>query len=179
MANKNLKIAQLSPGVTIGFEYRIRQRIENKDEGEDFISIKASTPIPLFYPLTDRHKINKAEAKSNASKAMVQEIFIDLNSQWKGETANQKMLSRAFYKHRTEVLPGYLGAYKAQMGSLAGGRLSLLQVLDTYRMYLNASIEEGRLYRDLQISRLKLNYLRYHHPVATANVRSKKEHTND
>ena len=154
-----LEKAKLNPGITLGLDYRIRQEIPGKSEGDDFISLKASSPIPLFYACKDRHSIKAAEEKENESREVLRTIEIDLKSKWKGASIIHSKLLISFLSYEREVLPGYWSAYLAQLASLSAGTLNLLDVLDTYRLYLNASLEHARIYRDLMISKLKLNYL--------------------
>lgn len=180
-ANRKLSTAQLAPGVTVGFEYRIRQEIPMKDDGEDFISFKVSTPIPLYYPIKDRHKINAAAEKEQGQKEILRSVVLDLESKWKGESDNHNKIMSAFINFEKAVLPGYWAAYQAQFGSLAAGTVNLLDVLDSYRLYLKASLEDARLYRDLMISKLKLNYLLYVFPGKDmkTNNQGGKEHENN
>ncbi len=163
-ATHQLEKAKLSPGVTLGFEYRIREEIPMRDDGEDFISFKASTPLPLFYPLTDRHRINAAADKERELKELLRKVQIELTTRWSGEKRNYLKLKDALSKFQNEVLPGYLAAYKGQLASLSAGNVNLLDVLDAYRRYLGASMDEARLHRDLMISALRLNYLLHHYP---------------
>ncbi|MDY6932762.1 MAG: TolC family protein [Spirochaetota bacterium] len=159
-----LEIAKLNPGVIFGFDYRIRQEIPGKDNGEDFLSFKASMPIPLYYALKERHSINAAKEKQDELKEILKGIEIELSTKWKGEKENYSKLLEAFTSYEKQVLPSYWSAYEAQIASLSGGNINLLDVLDAYRLYLNASLEAARLYRDLMISGLRLNYLIYKFP---------------
>ena len=59
MASRKLSKSKLVPGITVGLEYRLRQEIAGKDNGEDFILLKASMPLPLFYISKKRHEIKK------------------------------------------------------------------------------------------------------------------------
>jgi len=173
-ATHQLEKAKLSPGVTLGFEYRIRQEIPMRDEGEDFISFKASTPLPLFYPLTDRHRINAAADKERELKELLRKVQIELTTRWSGEKRNYLKLKDALSKFQTEVLPGYLAAYKGQLASLSAGNVNLLDVLDAYRRYLGASLDEARLHRDLMISVLRLNYLLHHYPGRSTHKKGER-----
>lgn len=163
-ANQKLSKAQLTPGVTIGVDYRIRQEIPMKDDGEDFISFIVSAPIPLYYPIKDRHRINSAIEKEKGQKEILKSVALELESKWKGESGNHNKIMSAFINFEKAVLPIYWAAYQAQFGSLAAGTVNLLDVLDAYRLYLKASLEDARLYRDLMISKLRLNYLLYAYP---------------
>ncbi len=171
-ASHNLEIARTIPGATLGLEYRIRREIPGKDTGDDFISFKVSTPLPLYYAFKDRHGINAEEEKENELKEILRSIEIDLLSKWEGTSKRYGMLIKAYSSFEKEVLPGYWSAYEAQIGALSSGTVTLLDVLDAYRLYLNASLENARIYRDLMIDRLKLNYLLHKYPAKKQDNRS-------
>ncbi len=168
--------AALTPGVTIGADYRIRKEIPGRDEGEDFISLMASIPVPLFYPIKDRHSIAAKEHSFLAVKEMLRSVKVDLQSRWNGERANNNKLREAFINYRSAVLPGYYAAYRGQVGALASGTIGLIDVLDTYRMYLNASLAHAKLYRDFTISSLRLRYLLHEYPGNSAMDTDKETH---
>ncbi len=171
-ASHNLEIARTIPGATLGLEYRVRQEIPGKDTGDDFISFRASTPLPLYYAFKDRHSINSEKEKENELKEMLRSIEIDLLSKWEGTSKKYDLLKKAFSSFENEVLPGYWSAYEAQIGALSSGTVTLLDVLDAYRLYLSASLENARIYRDLMIDRLKLNYLLHKYPAKKQDNRS-------
>lgn len=163
-AQYNLEIAELSPGAMLGFEYRVRQRIPGMDKGEDFLSFKASIPLPLYYPFKEYHAIKEQKERIGEMEEMLKDIELDLKSKWNGTLKNHRKLLVALKVHNSEILPGYWAAYQAHIGSLSSGTVSLLDVLDDYRMYLKASLENARIFRDIMISKLKLNYLLYRYP---------------
>lgn len=164
IAAHKLEIAKINPGATFGLDYRIRQEVTGKDEGEDFISFKASIPIPLFYVLKEHHSIKASREKENETREMLRSTEIDLITKWKGESNNHSNLLKSFSSFENDVLPGYLAAYKAHIASLSAGTVNLLDVLDTYRLYLNSSLDHARVYKELNISKLRLNYLLHDYP---------------
>ncbi len=161
----SLEKANLTPGITVGFDYRIRQEIAGKDEGEDFVSVMASIPVPLFYPLKETYRIDAQKQRQKAYRDQLNSVMLQLQNNWNGELSRFKKLRQAFSNHTKKILPGYMAAYRAQVGSLSSGTITLLDVLDSYRMYLDASIAEAKLYRDLVHSRLRIEYLRNNYPL--------------
>ncbi|MCB1202202.1 MAG: TolC family protein [Leptospiraceae bacterium] len=156
----------LFPDVTVGASYRFRQEVTGKDSGEDFFSLKASTSIPLYYAVKERHDI---EAKKQTLLTMKQEqanIDLKLTKGWQGEFGQAGQLKESYIKYETSVLPRYLASFKAQRGALSAGTVSLLDVLDSYRRYLMVSIQSAKTYKDLQQSISYLEYLQ-----TTANLK--------
>lgn len=149
---------KMFPGITLSGGYTLRQQVAGKD-GEDFISFKASMPLPLYYPLKEKHSISAAESQVRALREDLRNIELMLKTSWQGEKESSKQLLKAYQNFEQEVIPKYFAAYKAQLGALSSGTVSLLDVLDAYRKYLNVSIKQAELYRNLQISIAKLEYL--------------------
>ena len=160
----NLEKAKSLSGVTLGFEYRIREKI-NGMGGEDFVSLKASMPIPLYYPIKERYRVKSAKEKWKSTQEMLKNIRNELISKWDGESQNYSKLIIAYKSYDKEVLPLYWSAYEAHIAAMPSGTVSLIDVLDSYRRYLMASLDGARVYRELMISKLKLNYLQYVYPV--------------
>ena len=157
--SKQLVKSKLFPGVTIGMEYRYRQEIPGSDKGEDFISLRASTPIPIFYNTKEKRLIKASTFKIKELKAMVNKIAKDLQSDYKGERKNYSKLLQVFKNYNTLILPSYNAVYQSQMASLATGTVRLIDVLDSYQTFLKATLERAAIFRDLMISRQKLLYL--------------------
>lgn len=163
----SLEKAKLWPSVKFSGKYTLRQEITGRDEGEDFVSLSASIPIPLYYPLKERHLIDKQKEREREMRENLKDIFNKLRALWKGEKKNFKKLSVAFYNFKEDVIPNYWAVYKAQMSSLSAGTIKLIDVLDTYRMYLNAELKQADLFKGLQISRARLSYLIIENPKKT------------
>ncbi|RME93330.1 MAG: TolC family protein [Candidatus Hydrogenedentota bacterium] len=158
-ANAAWKKGKLFPSVTISGAYTFRNEIPGRDQGEDFLSLKASVPLPLFYPIKDRFEIKEAEKKAQQSKSVLEEIKLKLLSAWKEEYAKAKRNFMQYENYKKTVIPRQLATYKAQLGALSSGTVTLLDVLDAYRRYLDLSLAQAQNKRDLDISLFKLNYL--------------------
>ncbi|MDH5720845.1 MAG: TolC family protein [Spirochaetia bacterium] len=157
---ESLSYASLLPSVKIGIKYTIRQEIPEKDTGEDFISIQASMPLPLHYAYKDRHKISESGAIAKSYYEKWQDAKQNLLLGWQGERKKAVKLKEAYEKNEIIVLPKYLASYKAQVAALSAGNLTLIDVLDSYRKYLDASLEQAKLYLVLRKSIALLDFYR-------------------
>ena len=163
---KSLATAKVLPGVTVGMEYRLRQGVSGKDAGEDFISLKASVPLPLYYPLKEQHRIKSAEADTARAEDELQRVRRLLVTSWQGETLREKQLLLALKEYRT-ILTMDMSVYKNQIAMLPAGKSDLTEVLNAYGTYLKSSLEEARLRRDLDMTRARLRYLTYSYEKKT------------
>ena len=154
-----LEKARLFPGITLSMGYTFRKEVQNRDSGEDFISLKASMPLPFYYPLKEAHAISAQEAKSKMVSEELKQIKLALQTSWRGELVRSQNLFQAYVNFETEVLPKYQASYQASLRTLPSGTVSLLDVLDSYRKYLDVSIKQAELFRKLQLSIAKLKYL--------------------
>ncbi|MFC1671383.1 TolC family protein, partial [Spirochaetota bacterium] len=161
VAKRNLERAKLFPGVTLGFDYKIRQSIPGKDKGDDFISLKASIPIPVYFFLKEKNRIKAAINMEKVLKKILEDVKNSLTSSWSGTNSKHNKLLVVYLDFERAILPGYKAVYESQIAALASGSVTLLDVLDAYRLLLNTSLERARIYRDLMISKSKLNYLLY------------------
>lgn len=151
--------AGLFPGVTLSGGYTIREKIPGGDNGEDFISLRASVPIPLFYTFKDRHEIGAAREKARALREELRQLIRELRAARDAEKNKTSLFAEALKRLTGEVVPRYQASYKAQLRSLATGSVEILDVLDSYRRFLDASLESARTRTRLCQSRARLAYL--------------------
>ena len=154
-----LEKANLFPGITLSAGYTIRQEIQDRDLGEDFISLKASIPLPFYYPLKEAHVISAQEANSKFAFEEMKQVRLMLQTSWSGESMRSQDLLKAYASFETEVLPKYKASYQANLGALPSGEITLLNVLDSYRKYLDVLIKQAELFKELVLSLAKLRYL--------------------
>ena len=116
-----------------------------------------------------------------AAEKDLENVKNELSASWNGEIENFKLLALSFKEYRGQILPMYYSVYQSQLSVLPAGRTTLIDVLDSYRLYLKASLKEARLHRDLSISRAKLQYLLYRFPASgsVAGNHAKGEKKND
>lgn len=157
-ARLNLSRARLFPSVSLSVAYTARQKVSGQD-GEDFISFKASLPLPLFYPIKDRHSIKSAQHSFREAGEKQEDIVNKMMKKWNSEKIQTRKLQHIFLNFHRKIVPNYLAAYQSQLASLSSGTVQLIEVQDSYRKYLNAKMEEAIVFQRLQVSLARLNYL--------------------
>ncbi|MDH5716927.1 MAG: TolC family protein [Spirochaetia bacterium] len=162
---ESLGYASLWPSVMLGINYSIRQEIAGKDKGEDFISVNASMPFPLHYAYKEKYQIIKNEKAAQAAYENWLNIENDIKMNWQGEKNKALLLKEAYKIIEKEVLPKYYASYMSQVSSLSAGNLTLIDVLDSYRRYLEVSLEKVKTYYELRESILKLDYYSENYPA--------------
>lgn len=153
----------LFPAVTLGAGYTFRQKTAadavSKSNGEDFISVKASAPLPLFYYDRETHQIDASESDFRAEQARYRGAVNTLESRYRRSRINLLKTSEALQASSHNIVPRYLAAYRASLSSLRAGRSRLIDVLDTYERYLQTMISESSLYMQLEAEQAELAYL--------------------
>ena len=152
--------AKLFPEINISAHYILRQERNAANTGEDFISLKASMPIPLYYSIKEKYEISGAKNALEKQKEDLKALHLFIKTSWEGEKENAFNILRSYENYEKEVLPRYFSAYQAHISFLPSGSVSLLDVLDAYRQYLEISLEHAWLFFELTQSLAKLNYLR-------------------
>ncbi len=150
--------AALFPAITVAATYSIRAEIPGKDAGDDFIGFRVSAPLPAYYPIRENRLIAAKEASLNAARHRLDEIELSLRQGFQGEKELAERLLLAYLNFEGDALPRYLASYRAQMSSFSAGTVGLLDVLDSYRLYLNVEIETAQTRRDLLTSLARLDY---------------------
>ncbi len=151
--------AKLLPEISLSVGYTLRKGVADTDAGDDFLSFEASVPLPLYYPLKEKHSIAAAKHSLQAIQEELKDLQLFLKSSWEAETKQTKNLLEAYQNFEREALPKYLAAYKTQLKSLATGRIGLREILDSYRKYLDVSIQQAQFFVSLQQSLARLIYL--------------------
>ena len=153
----------LFPGIELSANYTFRQELASQNSafrsGEDFISFKASMPIPLYYPAKEKKQISAAKHTLKKQKEELRAMQLMLEALWKGEKENANKILQSYKNYEQEVLPKYFSAYQAYISFLPSGTISLLDVLDAYRQYLQVSVQRAEIFFELMQSLAKLNYL--------------------
>ena len=116
-------------------------------------------PFPAYYPLKEKHTIAAQESKRKSVSEEARQVKLMLETTWRGEKEKSVNLFQAYQNFENEVLPKYKASYEANLGALSSGTVTLLDVLDAYRKYLDISIKQAGLFKELQISIANLNYL--------------------
>jgi len=146
------------PGVTLSASYSFRSEIQGMSTGEDFISFKVSTPLPVYYAGKERKEVKASENHMEEIRSKKKELELALVSGWKGESEKAKLLLASYKGYERDVIPRYFASYNALLGSLSAGTVTLLDVLDSYRLYLSSVISQAELYRNLRYSTSIMEY---------------------
>lgn len=127
--------------------------------GEDMVSVSASTPLPLFYPLKDKHAIDAQEHRLRAAEAMLEESGRKLNLEIAVEEAKIKALILSIENFSKHILPAHASAHRSHLTNvnLAGG--SAAEALIAYRMYITAGEERLKELREVHSALNRFEYL--------------------
>jgi len=161
-ARKKSERSKNFPSLTISAEYMVRSPVAGQNanmSGEDMVSLRISAPFPLYFPIKQNKKTQAAENGIEEAKESLEQTALVLNSKWMGEKEIAEKLLEVYSRYHNDTLPRYFASYKAMLGSLSSSTVTLLDVLDSYRAYLDASIKETESYRDLQKTIAMLQYL--------------------
>ena len=148
----------LFPAIKLNASYSFRQELPGRDTGEDFISIGASAPLPLYYGLKEK----------------ADEIRLKLEAAWQADFMRAHQLQLAFNNLKSVTVPAYKAAYEAEVASLATGASDIIDVLQGNREYLRALLDQAEVFRDLSLTRAKLDYLR-----SSASAKPQQEHSHE
>ena len=151
--------SKLFPEVSVDLEYGIRQKVDILNHGDNMISVGISTPIPIYYPLKEKYAIQEAKINENIALEELRKIEIQLTSLWSSESNRINDLLQSYNILKDKAIHQYLGAYKAQLSILPYGTINLLDVMESYRRYLDISMNLNELYLNLKISLTYLEYL--------------------
>lgn len=157
-----LSKAALFPEVKVSAAYMFRQTVPGMSTGDDMVSLSASTPIPVFYPLKNKHEIEGQEHRLRAAEQMLEETRRQLAARIAAERIRLTNLVRSAEDYARTILPAHSSAHRSHLTNinLAGG--SPAEALLAYRMYLNAGEERLRQLRDANSARNRLEYLLAH-----------------
>ncbi|MDH4263440.1 MAG: TolC family protein [Spirochaetia bacterium] len=159
-ANKEHEVAKYFPSLKFGADYMVRQPIPGVSmSGEDMISLRITAPLPLFFAFKESKSVKAADEGLTRYDQYFEETRLRLKTSWQGEYGMAQNLLTIYSNYHRDILPRYYASYKAMLGSLSSSQVSLLDVLDSYRDYLEVSIKEAEVYRDLRKSISMLKYL--------------------
>ncbi|GAB4427819.1 MAG: hypothetical protein OHK0011_09880 [Turneriella sp.] len=156
----SLSRSALFPEVKVSAAYMFRQAVPGSSMAEDMVAVSASTPLPVFYPLKNKHEIEGLEKRLQAAERMLAETERQLEAQMAAETARLKTLLASIENYARAILPAHSSAHRSHLANinLMGG--SAAEALIAYRMYLTAGEERLRQIRDAHSALFKLEYLR-------------------
>jgi len=156
----SLSRSALFPEVKVSAAYMFRQSVPGSSMAEDMVAVSASTPLPVFYPLKNKHEIEAQEKRLQAAERMLAETERQLEAQIAAETLRLKTLITSVENYSKSILPAHSSAHRSHLANinLMGG--SAAEALIAYRMYLTAGEERLRQLREANSALFKLEYLR-------------------
>lgn len=156
----SLSRSALFPEVKVSAAYMFRQAVPGSSMAEDMVAVSASTPLPVFYPLKNKHEVEGQERRLQAAERMLADTERQLGAQVAAETARLKTLLASAENYARAILPAHSSAHRSHLANinLMGG--SAAEALIAYRMYLTAGEERLRQIRDAHSALFKLEYLR-------------------
>lgn len=155
----SLSRSSLFPEVKVSAAYMFRQTVPGMSQGEDMVSLSASTPMPLFYPLKNKHEIEGQDRRLKAAEQMLSETERQLIAQIAAENAKLKALIASVNNYAHAILPAHISAHRSHLANinLMGG--SAAEALIAYRMYLTAGEERLKQIREAHTAIHRLEYL--------------------
>jgi hypothetical protein len=63
--------------------------------GDNMLTLYASTPLPVFYPLKNKHEIDAQAEKVKYSEQILRDTELTLESAWKSEVLKTESLRRS------------------------------------------------------------------------------------
>lgn len=155
----SLSRSSLFPEVKVSAAYMFRQTVPGMSQSEDMVSLSASTPMPLFYPLKNKHEIEGQDRRLKAAEQMLNETERQLNAQIAAEGAKLKALIASVNNYAHAILPAHISAHRSHLANinLMGG--SAAEALIAYRMYLTAGEERLKQIREAHTAIHRLEYL--------------------
>ena len=155
----SLSRSSLFPEVKVSAAYMFRQTVPGNNMAEDMVSISASTPVPLFYPLKNKHEIVGQDRRLKAAEQMLADTERQLTAQIAAEKARLRALIASVDNYARAILPAHISAHRSHLANinLMGG--SAAEALIAYRMYLTAGEERLKQIRDAHSAVHRLEYL--------------------
>lgn len=162
----SLSHSSLFPEVTLSAAYAIRQQVPGAytgstqaSMGENMISVYASTPLPVFYPLKNKHDIDAQAEKAKAAELVLHDTALALESVWKAETLKMETLKRTIENYTKSILPAHSSAHKAHLATATAQGMGVSEALAAYQMVITSTQDRLKKIRDYYSSYYKLQFL--------------------
>lgn len=161
-----LSKSSLFPEVTLSAAYAIRQSVPGAytgstqaSMGDNMISVYASTPLPVFYPLKNAHEIEAQAEKVKNSEHTLTEMALTLESAWKSEVLKIRALRRTIDNYTKSILPAHSSAHKAHLATATAQGMGVSEALAAYQMVIFSTQERLKMIRDYYSSSYRLQFL--------------------
>lgn len=167
LAMLSLSKASLFPEVTLSGQYAFRQQVPGQASmGDNMVSVYVSTPLPVFYPLKNKHEIDAQAEKVKYAEQILNETALTLEAAWKSETLKIESLRRTIDNYTKSILPAHSSAHKAHLATATAQGMGIGDALAAYQLVITSTQERLKMIRDFHSSYYRLQFL-------TANRRAK------
>jgi outer membrane protein TolC len=159
LAMLSLSKSSLFPEVTLNAAYIARQPVPGMSTGDSMVTVSASTPLPVFYPLKNRHEIEAQSEKVKYAEQILRETQLQLESAWRSEKLKLDALRRTIENYTNSILPAHSSAHKAHLATATAQGMGITEALQAYQMYVSANQERLKVIRDYYSAYYKLQFL--------------------
>lgn len=159
LAMLSLSKSSLFPEVTLNAAYIVRQPVPGMSNGDNMVTVSASTPLPVFYPLKNRHEIEAQSEKVKYAEQILRETQLQLESAWRSEKLKLDALRRTIENYTNSILPAHSSAHKAHLATATAQGMGITDALQAYQMYVSANQERLKVIRDYYSAYHKLQFL--------------------
>lgn len=162
LAMLSLSKSSLFPEVTVSAAYLMRQPVTvggMQSAGDNMLTLYASTPLPVFYPLKNRHEIDAQAEKVKYSEQILRDTALTLESAWKSEVLKAEAFRRSVENYTKSILPAHSSAHKAHLATSAAQGMGVSEALVAYQMLVTSTQQRLSLVRDFYSAYNRLQFL--------------------
>jgi len=159
LAMLSLSKSSLFPEVTLSAAYIVRQPVPGMSMGDNMVTISASTPLPIFYPLKNKHEIEAQGEKVKYAEQILRETRLQIETTWRSEKLKLESLRRTIENYTNSILPAHSSAHKAHLATATAQGMGITEALQAYQLYVLANQERLKMIRDYHSSYYKLQFL--------------------
>jgi outer membrane protein TolC len=159
LAMLSLRKSSLFPEVTLNAAYIVRQPVPGMSTGDNMVTVSASTPLPIFYPLKNKHEIEAQSEKVKYAEQILRETQLQVETAWRSEKLKLESLTRTIENYTNSILPAHSSAHKAHLATATAQGMGISEALQAYQMYVSANQERLKMIRDYYSSYYRLQFL--------------------
>jgi len=159
LAMLSLSKSSLFPEVTINAAYAVRQPIPGMSSGDNMVTISATTPLPLFYPLKNKHEIEAQGERVKYAEQILRETELQVKTAWQSEKLRLVSLRRTIENYTKSILPAHSAAHKTHLATATAQGSGVTEALQAYQLYVSASQERLKSIRDYYSAFYRLQFL--------------------
>lgn len=175
MAMRSLRKSSLFPEVTLNAAYIVRQPVPGMSMGDNMVTISASTPLPIFYPLKNKHEIEAQDQKVKYAEQVLRETQLQVETAWRSEKLKLESLRRTIENYTNSILPAHASAHKAHLATATAQGMGITEALQAYQMYVSANQERLKMIRDYYSAYYKLQFLSFNSSSQASGGQNEKK----